>query len=240
MIRTGRFLIVAGAITVVGLGVHLLPEAFSRMEFFRVSTVEIEGLRYLERDEALMISVIPADLSVWDDIDAVAARLERHPLVADARARRRLPATLVLQVEERQPVALYPAPTLTPIDRIGTALPIDPAKHRLDLPLLQAASGIDADRSILAREVARIGQLEPRMAASLSEISMDEWGDVVLRLGSPRVSIHYRPPLSPDRLREGIQILTDALAREPDRSLIAVDLRFDDQVVARYSPRPAP
>ncbi len=248
MRRSTRFLGLVGLLTAVGFGMHLAPDALSRLEFFAVDRVQLEGLRYLEEPEALAFIPLPDDFSVWDDLEAVGARLSLHPLVAEVRARRRLPSTLVLEVAERRPVALLSGATLTPIDREGHPLPIDPSRHRLDLPLMHltgdvgsapesteaGGSRVERTRRLLAGQVARLEELEPAMSASLSEITLDEWGDVILHLGSPRVRLHYSPPLTPERLREGIVILTDALERDRERAPIAVDLRFADQVVVRY------
>jgi hypothetical protein len=39
------------------------------------------------------------------------------------------------------------------------------------------------------------------------------------------------------RLREGLGALADAASKTPDRMPTTVDLRFEDQVVVRRSPR---
>jgi hypothetical protein len=233
----------------VGLALLLsrVPEALAHVERFHVRAVELEGTRYLELDDAVAHIGVAPGLSVWDDLEPVEARLRTHPLVLEARVRRRLPSTLVLEVRERTPVALLPTPVLVPVDPEGHRLPIDPGRHALDLPLLQPR--VEGGRSeegagelltpaelrTLAEEVARLHLLEPALLAALSDAALDRWGDVVLRLGEPRVEIRYRPPLSPARLREGLQVLGDALDRSPNR-VRGVDLRFEDQVVVRHLP----
>ena len=243
MRRAAQFVMVAGGLTVMGFGVHLAPDALSRVAWFDVQHVQLEGLRYMEESEAVAFIALPEGYSLWDDLDRVGARLALHPLIDEVRPRRRLPSTLRLEVTEREPVALLAHATLTPVDREGRSLPIDPSRHRLDLPLLHAepgttetsaGEGVERSRRILAREVARLEELEPAVAASLSEIALDPWGDVEMQLGSPQVRLHYTPPLTPERLRAGIASLTDALERHRDRTPVAVDLRFADQVFIRY------
>lgn len=241
------FALVGAAAGVVIAG-PWVSEAVAGAELFRVKHVELEGVRYLDRAELLALAAVPSDLSIWADLDPVAERVRAHPLVHEGRVRRRPPATLVLEITERQPVALVPVPVLAPVDREGTILPIDPALHRLDLPLLhprpegsrpgvgdEGSTLTPAQLRTLSEEVVRVGALEPRMAASLSDVAIDAWGDVILHLDAPAVAIHYRPPLAPHRLREGLKVLSDALVRAPDRAPRAVDLRFADQVVVRYS-----
>lgn len=255
----GLLLFLAGAgVAILTLGVTRVTQAVAHVDRFHVRNVELEGSRYLAREEVLAYIGLSTELSVWDDLEPVAARLRSHPLLLEARVRRRLPSTLVFTVREREPVALFPTPVLAPVDREGRRLPINPSEHPLDLPLLQPTehgrngmepvgkrpAGIDGGTlspdqlRILAGEVSRLGTLEPDVAASLSDAALDPWGDVILSLSDPSVEIRYRPPLSPARLREGLQALGDALDRSPDRRLHAVDLRFEDQVVVRYTPPP--
>jgi hypothetical protein len=238
------------------------PEALASSALFQVSEIRFEGARYLDGNDALPIATLPEGFSVWSDLESVAGRVRAHPLVAEARVRRRLPSTLVVEVREREPVGLLPTPTLVPVDAEGRRLPIDPALHRLDLPLLRpraepvppgspsqgpgavppagAPAGEEgltpAQLRILAGEVARLTHLEPVLWTTVSEASLDPWGDVVIRIAEPRTAFHFRPPLTAGRLHEGLRVLADALDREPGRTPAAIDLRFADQVVVRYSP----
>ena len=258
----GLFLLVVGLGTIaLVLGVSRVAKALAQVEWFHVRTVELEGNRYLGLEEVMAHLGLSSERSVWDDLEPVEARLRAHPLVLEARVRRRPPSTLILMVKERDPVAFLPTPVLAPVDRDGRRLPIDPSEHPLDLPLLQAraegwngagmggavppaASDAEAGEGTLtpahlrtlAGEVSRLGAMEPDLAASLSDAALDRWGDVIFRLSDPAVEIRYRPPLSPGRLREGLQVLGDALDRAPARRPRAVDLRFEDQVVVRYTP----
>ncbi len=258
----GLLLLVVGLGTVaLVLGVSRVTKALAQAEWFHVQTVELEGSRYLGMEEVMDHLGLSSERSVWDDLEPVEERLRFHPLVLEARVRRRPPSTLILMVKERDPVAFLPTPVLAPVDRDGRRLPIDPSEHPLDLPLLQAraegwneagmegaasAAAPDAEGcegtltptqlQTLAGEVSRLGVMEPDLAASLSDAALDRWGDVIFRLSDPAVEIRYRPPLSPGRLREGLQVLGDALDRAPERRPRAVDLRFEDQVVLRYTP----
>ena len=255
--------VLAAAIPVAGT--HL-REALAGMERFRVEHVEVEGLRYLDHVEVEAALALPVGASVWHDPSPWEAAVERHPLVRSADVRRRLPSTLVVRIEERRPVALVPAPTLEPVDDEGRRLPLDPAVHSLDLPLLRVAHAdgvaaspaegpggawdrVESSRAmggwsagtgsrpvrVLAGEAARLAEAEPSFVADLSELEWTPRGDVVARWGEGSVTIRFRPPLAPGRLREAMTVLADAAARRPGRSVRAVDLRFEDQVVVTYA-----
>lgn len=230
----------------VALGTALLatrvPDALAHVDAFKVKEVTMEGGRYLSYEEALQTLAIPEGTSVWDDLEPFTLRLREHPVVHDARVRRRLPSTLVLEVTERVPVALIPTPTLTPVDLEGRLLPIDPALHRMDLPLLQPLREPTSDGThltpaqvrMLAAELHRVGTMDPDLLASVSDVAVNAWGDVLVRLGDPRLTLFYRAPLTPKRLREGLLVLADAMERYPERRPSGVDLRFEDQVVVRF------
>lgn len=240
--RLRVLLTAAGAVALGAVAVRV-PEALARVEFFEVREIRLEGARWLTPEEATRTLALPAGTNLWEDPGPWAERLREHPLVAEVRPRRRLPGTLVLQVTERQPVALLPFPALEPVDGEGRRLPIDPARHRLDLPLVQLrVEGARDGRTLtparlraLTSELERLARVEPDFLAAVSEVAMEETGDVVARLVQPAVAVHFRPPLSSRRLQEGWVVLEDAVRRRPDLRVQALDLRFADQVVVRFA-----
>ena len=210
-----------------------LNERFVRMEVFRVTGVELEGARHLSREDAVASAGIGVGASVWDDPSPWEARLAQHPLVRSARIMRRLPSTLVLVVEESDPVALLPTPTLQPVDEDGRVLPLDPTLHPLDLPLLRVDPSEERGIRILSAESARLGRVEPAFLGEVSELALDEQGNVLAGWGLPQVTFRFRPHVTSRRLREGKRALADAVRREPGGRAGTVDLRWADQVVVR-------
>jgi len=239
MRRGLAFLLVAGLAVALAALASRLPEALARMELFRVRAVRLEGNRFLSQEEAAKTVAVSPDASVWDDFSMWEERLAAHPLVKGARVRRRLLGTLVLEVVEREPVALVANPTLEPVDAEGRILPIDPARHRLDLPLLTPwGSGGDGvltltERRILAAEVARLAEADPELVARISELSLDRRGDLRVRLWEPAVTLSLRLGLPSLRIREGFAALADAEDRFQGKAATDLDLRYEDQVVVR-------
>lgn len=242
---TGVFTVV-GLTMIIALGATSLPGLLGEVEAFHVKRVVLAGERYLTEEEVRDLLGLGPGVSVWEDTGPLADRVRRHPLVLDARIQRRLPSTLRVHVEERRPVALLPTPTFVPVDAEGRILPVDPAAHRMDLPLLDLdpdvalgagpESATSPEVRILAREAARLASADPGLAASVSEMALGGEEDVLLRLVGPRVTLRYRPPVSVRKVREGLRVLADAEGRRPGAAPTAVDLRFDDQVVVRFRP----
>jgi cell division septal protein FtsQ len=152
-----------------------------------------------------------------------------------------MPRTLVVDLVERHAVALAPTPTLEPVDREGTLLPLDPAKRRMDLPILgleePPAPGsrlLPAQDRVLAAEVARLQDADTSFLQMVSEVA---WGPtrntMVARWSEPPVDFLLEPGAPASRLREGLAALGDAMARDPQRVPAVIDLRYADQVVVR-------
>jgi len=217
-------------------------ETLAGMTTFQVREVEVRGARFVERDEVVALLRLQPASSVWGDKAVWAERVARHPLVRSAAVSRRLPDGLVVTVIEREPVALAPGPTLEPVDVDGVRLPVDPAAHRLDLPII-ATRAQPAPRARYApREVrtlaAELGRLMSADTAFMQRVSDLSWDEDHVRVGWTEPSVDFLLPAGtpPARLREGIDALQDALTREARREPLEVDLRFADQVVVRRTP----
>jgi hypothetical protein len=213
--------------------------ALARVDWFRVRSVRVEGGRYLSDDEIERTAAVPPDANLWDDVTPVAARLAAHPMVQDVAIHRRLPGTLVLRVEERLPVGLVPTPTLEPVDREGRRLPLDPALHRLDLPVIRpgrSGRGASAPAAIAAaaREAARMAEVDPTFWEGVSVLTENGARDLTIEWGDPAVRLRFRAPLAQARLREALAVLADVTGRGDPVPLL-LDLRFADQVVVRWS-----
>jgi hypothetical protein len=220
-------------------GVPRAPGALARVDWFRVRSFRVEGARYLTAAEVESAAAVPAGANLWDDVAPVAARLRAHPLVRDVHIGRRLPGTLVVRVEERRPVGLLPTPTLEPVDREGRRLPLDPALHRLDLPVIRASrsgrgSSAPAAIAAAAREAARLAEADPGFWEGVSAITEEGARDLTVEWGDPAVRLRFRAPLAQTRLREAKAVLADVSDRG-DPAPLLLDLRFADQVVVRWT-----
>jgi len=210
------------------------------MEAFRVTAVEIQGLRYMTRSDVLGAIGIGPETSVWGNLDTWAEALEAHPMVLTATVERRIPDALLVSVAERVPVALVSTPTVEPVDEEGIRLPLDPAEHRLDLPLVEVSRAPAAGSRLLpgqARELlAEVGRLTRADAPFIQMVSEVSWGEnrsIVAHGVGPGVEFLLPLGALPGRLREGLSALAHAISNMPDEVPEVIDLRFADQVVVR-------
>ena len=240
MRRDVKILLTTAALGAAAIGWPRAAEWISGMDTFLVGQVDVEGVRYLSEDEVVALMAVGPETSVWGDPTVWADRVARHPLVQDAEVRRRLPDGLLVEVTERVPVALAPTPTLEPVDAEGYRLPLDPAAHRFDLPVLGSSDTPPTGARLVPARVRRLAAEVRHLMASdtafLQRVSSVAWSDrgaIVVSWTDPPVDFLVPPGTPPARLREGLGALADAIAKTPDRLPTTVDLRFADQVVVR-------
>lgn len=198
--------------------------ALAQLAFFRVRRVQVEGARYLAPADVVARLAVDTSVSVWTELGALAARVEADPLVASATVERRLPGTLVVTVVEKVPVALVPARGgFRAYDRHGAALPLEPSRVSVDLPLL---AGRD---TALLRLLGDLRDSAPDIYGRLSEVRRVGKRELVLRLST--VPVRTMADVRVGRLSDIIPVEQD-LAKRRAR-VVELDLRYREQVVAR-------
>lgn len=205
------------------------PRALSRLDFFHVRRVVFEGMRYTPRSEALALLEVDTLESVWQKMAPLATRLETHPLIERAQVERQLPGTILVQVTEREPVALVRRKDgrLGPVDGAGHRLPIDPAQVPMDVPLATSAD------STLMHLLEGLRTAEPALYARVERADRIRTGDrpdeFRVKLGI--VTVRTNPEVTVDRFKDILPVEAD-LARNRLRA-VELDLRFRNQVIAR-------
>jgi cell division protein FtsQ len=223
--RTRVRLVALGAALLLLLGVPLWgPLVLRQLSYFRVRRVEIIGARYVSVGEVIERLHVDTTASVWDPTKPLVARLASHPQLRSVNVRRKLPGTLVVELQENLPIALVATNNgLLAYDARGTALPIDLARTPIDAPILPRRDvGLLHFLGALRSEV-------PTLYDRLSEVRIASPDEVVLELGGTPVRAMH--DVTPARLAE-IEPVEEDLAR---RGLHAaeLDLRYRDQVIAR-------
>lgn len=199
------------------------PTRARRMEFFRVRRVEFVGMRYLAPETALAALQLPNRLNIFEELDSVAVRARGIPGVARADVSRRMPGTLVVELEETPPVALiHRRGRLVLMDSAGRVLPYDPRRTAAELPL---AAGPDAT---VARLLRRIQVLDADFFGQVDGAAR-QGRDVVLLMGNRRVL--FRPDASFEEMR-AVKAAAEDLARK-GIGYEELDGRFRGYVVVR-------
>jgi cell division protein FtsQ len=168
------FFLVVAALAVAALAAMRVPQMLGRSAGeavgeagFTLKHVEIKGAVHVPQLDVYNIAFDQADAAMpLVDLEATRQRLLRFGWIRDARVSRRLPDTLVVDIVERKPAAIWQNnQQLALIDMDGVVLEPVKLDAMPDLPLL---IGPNANRQAgaLARLVEAAPQLKPAMAGA--------------------------------------------------------------------------
>ena len=192
----GAFVLAIGIVVLIALDIPAKAERAAGAAVghagFTVSGYQITGINRMNR--ALVDAVVTDELKraaeaggsakaaqALVDVAEIRRRLLNYGWVKDARVSRRLPDTLVIDIVERTPSALWQNQgQLALIDSEGVVLDRVPVDKMPDLPLL-IGPGANAHEEQLGRLMAAVPSLKPQLA-SASWIGGRRW-DVKFQSG---------------------------------------------------------
>ena len=210
------------------------------LEVFAVRDVEVTGIKLLSEDAVVARLALGSFASVWGDADVWRQRIAADPMVRAVEIRRRIPSKLLVDVDERVPIALAGTPMLEPIDAEGYRLPIDPTLYPLDLPIISSRGPVSEDAALFPEEVRSLAaEVEHLMATHqdfVRRISTIRWhAEDVVAVRLQRLDVDFIMPVltTGERIREGESALGHAMQQGAGRSPVEVDLRFAEQVIIR-------
>jgi cell division protein FtsQ len=175
------FLLAIGLVVLVALDIPAKAERAAGTAIgeagFTVSGYQIVGINHMDR--ALIDDVVTSELKragdeagngkapqALVDVAAIRNRLLQFGWVKDARVSRRLPDTLVIDIVERTPTALWQNQgQLALIDNEGVVLDRVPIDKMPDLPLL-IGGGANGKAEKLAQLMDSVPTLKPQLASA--------------------------------------------------------------------------
>lgn len=199
-----------------------------------VKHVEIQGIHHMDRLPVYSVALDQTSTAMpLVNLEEIRQKLLRFGWVADARVSRRLPDTLLVDIVERQPAAIWQNDgRLALIDGTGTVLaPVDP-KAMPDLPVI-VGPGANLRTADLDTLLAAAPRLKPLIAGA-------NW------IGDRRWDVHFASGETLS-LPEGAALeraaftkfdLMDQSARLLGRGFVKFDMRIPDRFVVRTSREP--
>ena len=229
----GLFLALIAAVVLVALDVpakamNAAGEAVGDAGF-RVKRVDVKGIRNMDSAPVYQIALDQKTMAMpLVDVHGIRAQLLRYGWVKDARVSRRLPDTLVVDIVERKPAALWQDRSrLALIDSEGVVLDRVPVDQMPDLPLLIGA-GANVREQELNALLGSAPTLKPQLV-SATWVGNRRW-DLKFQSGETVA------------LPEGEQAARAAVAKFAEldkttgllgRGLVRFDLRFPDKMIVR-------
>ena len=173
------FLLAIGIVVLIALDIPSKAatsagEAVGRAGF-TVKRVDVKGIDRMDSKPVYALAFDQKSMAMpLVDVHGIRAQLLQYGWVKDARVSRRLPDTLVIDILERQPAALWQdKQQLALIDAEGVVLDRVPIDKMPDLPLLIGA-GANSRAQDLDRLMSTVPTLKPQLA-SASWIGRRRW-----------------------------------------------------------------
>jgi cell division protein FtsQ len=209
--------------------------------YFAVTSVEIEGNLRTSDADILALADLHSGASAWDvSPSLIGARLGTHPWIHRASVRREGTGRIVIEVRERQPIAIVRFDQLHYVDRRGRVLgPLGDDDSR-NLPMITGLEG-DARRAYAPVALPRIAQLlrwcERRGSIDeLSEIHVDRDEGVTMFPLENNVAVRLGWGRWREKLGRSVRIL-EAWKGRLDQ-LADIDVSLPETVIVR--PRAIP
>ena len=244
----GAFLLAIVAVVLIALDIPLKAQraagAAVGQAGFTVGGYQIDGLNNMDR--GLVDAVVTDEIrraadeagaakapQMLVDVAAIRERLLRFGWVKDARVSRRLPDTLVIDIVERTPAALWQSKgQLALVDAEGVVLDRVPVNQMPDLPLL-IGPGANRESVALGRLMAAVPTLKPQLT-SASWIGGRRW-DLNFQSGET-VALPESEAAARDALIKFARL--DKSNGLLGRGVIRFDLRIPGKMVVRLPRAP--
>jgi cell division protein FtsQ len=227
------FLALIAAVVLVALDVPAravtsLGEAIGRAGF-TVKRVDVVGIHHMDSAPVYRIALDQQSMAMpLVDVSDIRSKLLRFGWVKDARVSRRFPDTLVVDIVERTPAALWQSNgQLALIDSDGTVIDRVPVDKMPDLPLL-----IGPGANVRERDLNALLKVAPTLKPQLVSAT---W------VGGRRWDLAFQTGETV-ALPEGEEQARRALSRFADldkstgllgRGLVRFDLRLPDKMIVR-------
>lgn len=205
----------------------------TRSPFVNARTIRVHGASHLTRSDVLRMAQIAVGVNVFMlDAGAAERRLEADPWVAEATISKRLPSTLVVDIQERSPVAVIESTGLLRLVA-GDGTMLDAADPGVSLPLIASAEATAPEPSPMAvHDAARaVAAMAPFLRRQVAQVSILADGTlrVDLRGGAP---VSYGPAVDLVAKANALQALL-RWASSQGAAIASVDVRVPSAPTAR-------
>jgi cell division protein FtsQ len=229
-------LIIASRFFGVPSAVHQQYAAIAAKAGFVVNRVETTGMERVDQLKVYGIVLAEKDRAMpLVDLEKIRSDLMQYGWIQDVRVSRRLPDTLVVEITERKPTAIWKhGSKLSLIDSKGVVLENVSVNEANGLPTLNG-QGANVQAVALAELVARAPSLKPQISAA-SWVGNRRW-DLTFKTGETLAL-----PEGESKAAEALLNFArmDGVNRLLGRDIIHFDLRDPDRMYLRKAPKADP
>lgn len=232
--KLARWVSVMTLLSLLVVGIQNAYSSLADSDFFLMTHIRVHGNSLMSEAEVVSLSQLQVGTNLFAcDIKSATERLAQHPMIKKVLLHREPPETLVISIEERQPIGLLNTPNgLIGLDESGEIFPLPPAAQ-VDLPIL---TGIDLQRdkdgsgaSTLAKFVTKLQIRTPAFWREISEICTYNSHSATVYLVADDLALRMRFE-NPEKQVRNFRAYTQATSGF-DTNLAYIDLRYRDQVI---------
>jgi cell division protein FtsQ len=233
-----KFILILLILGGIGYGIfELSASMINNSDMFILKQVKVEGNRYISSEQIIKEAQLqPGDKIFQIPLEEVTRRIIDIPYLNGVSISRSIPSTIIISVQERQPVAYLVDGKMYMIDETGIILLKKPGMTLKQLPLI---TGLSVKRLLQDRQpllealelVEIIKEIDNSLFHLISEIHIDAEDPTQLYLvkGGARVK------LGVDDLPKKIFLFSEFLKRDNIinqlETIKLIDLTFNDRVI---------
>lgn len=203
--------------------------------YFAVEEIIMSPTRRVQPGGLLRWAGIGPGMSIWQTSPRrLARRITAHPWVRTATVRRELPRRLVIDLRERESLALVSLDRLYHVDRRGVVFAALGDADRLNLPLITGLGETAASRRRALREAIKVLHLVQTQGLSfrVSEVHIQQEHGVRLFPVEPALALTFGWGDPREKVRRLETVLASHAGREGQ--IREIDLTFHDDAVVRF------
>lgn len=206
---------------------------------FVLKTVEIRGNKYLKAEEISKYVHLPKGIRMYAfSTDSLTRVILENPYLKGVSVTRALPSTLVISVQEREPIAYILDQHVYMVDEYGKILRQKPGMSLNGLPLI---TGIKVPALLQNREpllnaldfLEKLKEVDIDLLPLISEIHMVPGAAPQLFLVHGGARVLLGPEKTYTRLYLLSQLMHKTTAYKDLETIKTIDLRYDGRVIVR-------
>jgi len=233
------FLFLGGVIITSIIGAHQWKQTL------KIQRVFVEGSYILSPEEIVRASKVTAGASMFGiNLSTVRENIQSMVYIKSVLVTRELPDVLRIQVEERKPIAAVPQQPIVLLDETGVVLSPYQGNALFDIPLITGLGdlqdvklGLPVQNAQVLHAISLLQQaktVDAEIYYLISEVHVSPIGEVILYSSDAGVPILLGKD---DQVRKLLLLGTfwkQFVHQRGVERLRMVDLRFEDQVIARW------
>ena len=212
----------------------------------RVGAIRTEGNKIVPAAEILgSAGIRKGEKLLGLDLQAARTRVLANHFIKDASITREVPDRILISITERTPVAAVVGERMLYLDEDGYVLPPARSEHIFDLPVLTGtlpAGDCVPGKQVKAENIldalallATARRMSDDLYRRISEVHVDGGNDIVFYTSEFGVPVIFGRGAYGDKLAKFEAFWQEFASRRGPQNLHYVDLRFTDQVVARWN-----